>query len=99
MVNANPGETVNAGFSIRNNASKPIRIYGANTSCGCTGVVGNFPVGLPPGGTARILVHMTIPPRYSGSTFTESANLLVDTEGMVPPLVVQASVQHSSHEE
>ena len=89
---AHEGDTVAASFVVKNTAEKPIRILGTNITCGCTTVGTTLPAELAPGETMTVLVHMKVGKGGSDGMFVQQANLLVNRSGIVPALVVKASV-------
>ncbi|MGB7068315.1 MAG: DUF1573 domain-containing protein [Pyrinomonadaceae bacterium] len=91
---ARVGDTVTAEFTIKNVSDQSLRLLGANTSCGCTVVATKFPTELSPGESTNLKVQMTIEKPESAGTFKQEANLLVNREGVVPPLVIEAAVSH-----
>src|SRR5438552_2826257 len=56
---AHQGETVTAVFTLKNISSRPVRVLGAETSCGCTLPEG-LPLELMPQGAGKLLVKMRV---------------------------------------
>jgi hypothetical protein len=89
---AREGETVVANFTVRNVSESPIRLVGAASSCGCTVIMTDFPVELPPGAVSVIPIRMTVGRPDGNGRFSKFATLLTNRRGTVPPLVVEANV-------
>ncbi|MGB7160922.1 MAG: DUF1573 domain-containing protein [Tepidisphaeraceae bacterium] len=87
---AREGDTVTGNFIVKNVTDQPLRLLGANTSCGCTVVESNFPVELNAGASTVLKVQMHVEKPTSNGTFQQEAHLLMNREGMVPPLVIEA---------
>jgi hypothetical protein len=88
------GETVSAMFTVRNITDQPLRLLGANTSCGCTVVERVFPVELRPGESKTLMIQMHVGNSGSDGKFRQEAHLLVNRDGVVPPLIIEAAVSH-----
>jgi len=89
---AKQGQTVTAEFSVRNVTDTPVRILGATAACTCAKVSTDLPIEIQPGATARIDVLVRVGPPNQERVFSNSTNLLVNRRGLVPPLVVSATV-------
>jgi len=92
---AREGEVVNAQFTVRNTSGHPIVLLGGTSACSCTVVTNNFPIELDAGGMTKVDVRMTVGPRDSDHRFRKSVTLFVNREGMVPSLILQATVLDS----
>jgi hypothetical protein len=88
------GDKVTAKFTVRNVTDQPLRLLGANTSCGCTVVEKVFPVELRPGESMTLMIQMQVGQSGDDGKFRQEAHLLVNRDGMVPPLVIEAVVSH-----
>lgn len=92
---ARDGETVTAEFTVKNITDEPVRLLGANTSCGCTVVTTEFPMELAPGESATLLANMEVGEPNADGKYIQQANLLVNRAGTVPALVIEAVVSDS----
>ena len=73
-----PLSTQQVTFRIRNISNRPIRIFGAKTSCACSTANLDFPVTLSPGKTLPITLTLKI--GKNRSHFLEYAVLYSDSE-------------------
>jgi hypothetical protein len=80
-----------AAFRLRNLASQPVTVIGAEASCYCT-VVGSLPLTIPPGEEREVAVFVLVGDYAVGTSFEQSVELILDTPGPPPVLTVSAQV-------
>ena len=90
---AREGQTIIADFTVRNVTSQPVKLLGANVSCGCMVMMNDFPIDLSPGASKLVQVQLTVGKPNASGKFTKSLNLLVNRAGNVPPLVIEVTVK------
>jgi hypothetical protein len=88
---AHPNEAVTAAFTVSNISPEAVTLLGANTSCACTVVMNDFPIELKPHESTKILMRIDV----GDHSTIQKANLLVDREGIVPQIIMEAKVANS----
>jgi hypothetical protein len=91
---AREGDVVTAEFTVKNITDRPLRLLGANTSCGCAIVASEFPVELAPAASTVVKFEVHVDKPQSNGMFQQQAQLLVNREGTVPPMVIEAAIAH-----
>lgn len=97
---AREGEIVTATFAVKNVGDRPLRVLGAESSCGCT-IPKGLPLALDPGRSGNISLSVKVGrPNGNGGDadrrFTQDVRLLTSSDGVVPPLVFEATVISAS---
>ena len=92
---AKQGDSVTAEFTLTNCSDAPVKLLGTNTTCGCTVVDNRFPIELQPGQSTVVLVQMKVGQPTTSGKFTQEATVLVNRAGMVPAMVLDATVSGS----
>jgi hypothetical protein len=90
ICTAHKGDVLLATFTIRNVKSQPITLLGATASCSCT-VAEGLPLKLDPGESGKVSLKITVGGFDETGKFTKSAQIFTNREGMVPPLIVEAT--------
>ena len=89
-VDAVSGSIVEATFQLRNTSGDNITLLGADSPCGCTTVDAQFPATLSPGDFYELKIKMAVGMFNADGKFSTTTTVLVDKEGTVPPLIVEA---------
>lgn len=92
---AKAGQAVTVEYRLKNISNQPVRIVGANSSCGCTMVTNSFPLECGPGDSVKILVQMKVGQPARDGEFVQKVDLLVNRPGAVPTLILQAHISPS----
>jgi len=85
---AREGEVVTAPFTVRNISSSPVRVMGAEATCGCM-VAQGLPISLGPGEVGKISLRVVVGPPGADGVFARTTHLFIDRDGPSPPLVVE----------
>lgn len=80
-------------FRLRNLAATPVRVVGAQASCGCV-AVDDLPLALPPGESADLSIRFTPPARDVGKTIRHYVLLALDVDH--PPVSLWAKARVAS---
>jgi hypothetical protein len=91
ITDAKVGETVRSTFMLTNVTDKKIRVLGANSTCGCTGIVG-LPINLESGETRDVEIRMEVGNPSVDGVYSQSATLLLDCKGPKVSLILEANV-------
>jgi len=86
---AREGDVVIARFTLRNVTRSPVRVMGAEASCGCM-IARGLPVTLDPGEAREITLRVVVGPPGANGTFSKSTRLFVDRDGPSPSLAFEA---------
>ncbi len=92
---AHQGNVILATFNVGNVTRDPVRLLGAESSCGCTVVLNDFPMELSPGATQRIEARVKVGQPGDNGKFIKTVQLLVNRGGNVPPLTIAVTVLKS----
>ncbi len=93
---AQRGDIINAVFTVKNVQSSPITLLGATTSCSCT-IADGLPLQLDPGKSGKISLKVRVKMFDGTGKFSTSAQLLTNRDGVVPPLIVEATMFQASN--
>ena len=92
LAQGHAGDAVNASFTVTNTGTRPIKLLGVESSCGCNAADG-LPTLLAPGAAGQVNLRVKLAAPTSDGRFSSSTSLLADCDGYVPPLVVDVNVR------
>jgi len=95
-VCARVDEVVHYEFRIRNVSGQSLKVLGFNSDCGCAIATNSFPISLSAGEATQIRLKVTVGKPGPNGKFVRNPILLVNREGTVPPLVLEAVVVGSA---
>lgn len=97
ICKAHSGDVVKATFIVRNITDTELKLLGVQSSCTCTLVRTRFPIHLPPGGISEIDMELTVGVASPEGKFRRTAEIFIDHQGVIPSLVLEATVDSSNH--
>jgi hypothetical protein len=81
-----PDHVTKVSFRVRNLRRRPVTINGIRVSCGCVQSAAVLPITLAPGSVRQLPFTVRVSPRDRRMSFTETAELYIDTAS--PPCLL-----------